>query len=138
VVAAEQCDVPHGSQALSAAAVISQLVGNPHRRIGEALRLSQIHSCDANNPFVQGVDDGGIPQLGPTPEERHQRATARLRNKLIEHRARRLHGRLHAQNPIACSVFLRRCRQRPRMKPTDPVARPSRRATSRYGSGGSA
>ena len=90
VVAAEQRHVPHGSKALGAAAVVSQLVGDPQGGVRQAFRLSQIHSRHADDPLVEAFDDGRSPQLGPMTHEGHQRTTTRLRRKLIEQRAGRL------------------------------------------------
>ncbi len=103
-LAADHPDVPQGSQALGAAQIILQLVGQPCGPVRQALGLAQINPRDAHDLFIQTFDNGRIPESRLALQKRHHRTTAGLRPQPIDQIARD-DGWRHGQNPMARNAF---------------------------------
>ena len=131
VLAAHEADVSFGAEALRARALVIEPVGDPARGEREMIRLPHVDAREPDHAPVQVVDRGGLQQIGPRPQKSRTRRGRRQVRQPPGERVR------HVQKPLAARKRSRRLRHRPRMKPIEPVARPSVCATSRYGSGGS-
>ncbi len=76
VLAADEPDVTGGSQALRPAAVVVELVGDPSRRVRQAVGPLQVDPRQPHDAGVQVFDDGRLPELRCAGEE-SSRARAR-------------------------------------------------------------
>ena len=116
----------------------SQQVG---QKTGGGGQLDGAIARNANLPIDLGADVfelAGGGQLRPPPKKGMALHIAHQVGHLIEDLVLRFGERLqlHHEIPSASSADCSFWRQRPRMNPIEPVARPSFSATSLYGSGG--
>ena len=76
VLAPGVMDVTDGSQALRAAALVIELLGDPLRRLRQALRAVQVGPRQPHDAGVQPFDDGRRPRAAGAGEESCARARA--------------------------------------------------------------
>src|SRR6185295_15168039 len=62
IPAAYQQHVTDRSKTLRPAPIVREPGGQPGGRVGQTLGLAQIGACDANDAFVETLDDSGIPE----------------------------------------------------------------------------
>ena len=125
----------HRAQTFGAREIVAQLAGDPPRRAGQPFRLGQIGVDQAPALGIEACHGLGLPEGTSSAQNLMPAERMRLVGQLFHQTFGGYRGKERAahQNPFPVKIFLSFFRQRPRMNPIEPRARPSRSATSAYG-----